>query len=151
MSPTQTVAAWVAVRSLEEVGGFGGLTDVEPSASMTIAVAITTVVGTFVSAGTQAPNWTRFARSGRSAVWACVIGFLVGTIAGFVTWNKVKHKERVRAFVDVDGGTAADSLESMGRACNVVITMLPDSPHVEDVVLGLCQGTIDEAAKDSVS
>lgn len=72
------LAVWVVVRSLEEVGGFSGLTEVEPSATMTIAVAITTVVGTFVSAGTQAPNWTRFARSGSNAVWACVIGFLVG-------------------------------------------------------------------------
>lgn len=43
---------------------------------------------------------------------------------------------RVRAFVDVDGGTAADSLESMGRACNVVITMLPDGHVVRRVVLG---------------
>ncbi|MGH1563437.1 cytosine permease [Mumia sp. DW29H23] len=72
------LAVWVVVRSLEEVGGFSGLTEVEPTATMTIAVAITTVVGTFVSAGTQAPNWTRFARSGSNAVWACVIGFLVG-------------------------------------------------------------------------
>ena len=45
---------------------------------MAVAVAITTVVGTFVSAGTQAPNWTRFARRDSHAVWACVIGFLVG-------------------------------------------------------------------------
>jgi cytosine permease len=36
------------------------------------------VVGTFVSAGTQAPNWTRFARRGSHAVWACVIGFFIG-------------------------------------------------------------------------
>lgn len=43
---------------------------------------------------------------------------------------------RVRAFVDVDRGTAADSLESMGRACNVVITMLPDGHVVRRVVLG---------------
>lgn len=72
------LAVWVVVRSLEEVGGLGGLFDVEPSATMALSVAITTVVGTFVSAGTQAPNWTRFGRSGSQAVWACLIGFLVG-------------------------------------------------------------------------
>ena len=72
------LALWVVQRSLTEVGGWSGLFAAEPVASMTVAVAITTVVGTFVSAGTQAPNWTRFARTGRSAVLACLIGFLVG-------------------------------------------------------------------------
>ncbi|MGW9115008.1 cytosine permease [Microbacterium sp. NPDC055683] len=72
------LAVWVVFRSLDEVGGWAGLAAVEPAGSMTLAVAVTTVVGTFVSAGTQAPNWTRFGRTGRQAVWACVIGFLVG-------------------------------------------------------------------------
>ena len=72
------LALWVLSRSLDEVGGWSGLADVEPSSSMPLAVAITTVVGTFVSAGTQAPNWTRFGRTGGQAVAACLIGFLVG-------------------------------------------------------------------------
>lgn len=72
------LAMWVVARSLEEVGGWSGLADLQPEGSMTLAVAVTTVVGTFVSAGTQAPNWTRFARSGQHAIWACVIGFLIG-------------------------------------------------------------------------
>ena len=72
------LAFWVLARSLQEVGGFAGLADVQPTTSMALAVAVTTVVGTFVSAGTQAPNWTRFAKRGSHAVWACVIGFLVG-------------------------------------------------------------------------
>ncbi|MGY1639747.1 cytosine permease [Geodermatophilus sp. SYSU D00703] len=72
------LAFWVLARSLQEVGGFDGLASVEPTTSMALAVAITTVVGTFVSAGTQAPNWTRFARRGSHAVWACIIGFLIG-------------------------------------------------------------------------
>ncbi|WP_053351232.1 cytosine permease [Leucobacter musarum] len=72
------LAFWVMFRSLEEVGGWAGLAAVQPDASMPIAVAVTAVVGTFVSAGTQAPNWTRFGRSGRQAVLACIIGFLIG-------------------------------------------------------------------------
>lgn len=72
------LAVWVMVRSLEQVGGWAGLAAVAPTTTMSVAVAVTTVVGTFVSAGTQAPNWTRFARTGRQAVLACVIGFLVG-------------------------------------------------------------------------
>lgn len=72
------LAGWVVIRSLDEVGGWAGLAAVQPTTTMSAAVAITTVVGTFVSAGTQSPNWTRFARTGRQAVWACVIGFLIG-------------------------------------------------------------------------
>lgn len=72
------LAFWVMFRSLEEVGGWAGLAAIQPDGQMTFAVAITTVVGTFVSAGTQAPNWTRFGRTGRQAVWACLIGFLIG-------------------------------------------------------------------------
>lgn len=72
------LAFWVLSRSLDELGGWSGLAAAEPSSSMAFAVAITTVVGTFVSAGTQAPNWTRFAKTGSQAVWACLIGFLIG-------------------------------------------------------------------------
>lgn len=72
------LALWVVQRSLKEVGGWSGLAGIEPTASMTVTVAITTVVGTFVSAGTQAPNWTRFGRTGSQAVWACLLGFLIG-------------------------------------------------------------------------
>ncbi|MGO1166082.1 MAG: cytosine permease [Janibacter sp.] len=72
------LAIWVVQRSLDEVGGMSGLIAIEPTATMSVTVAITTVVGTFVSAGTQTPNWTRFARSGSQAVWACLLGFLIG-------------------------------------------------------------------------
>jgi len=72
------LAFWVMFRSLEEVGGWAGLAAIQPDGAMPIAVAVTAVVGTFVSAGTQAPNWTRFGRTGGQAVLACVIGFLVG-------------------------------------------------------------------------
>ncbi len=72
------LAFWVMFRSLEEVGGWAGLAAIQPDGQMTLAVAVTTVVGTFVSAGTQAPNWTRFGKSGAQAVWACLVGFLIG-------------------------------------------------------------------------
>jgi len=72
------LAVWVAVRSVTDAGGLDALAAIEPVATMSVATAITTVVGTFASAGTQAPNWTRFARSGRAAVIACMLAFLVG-------------------------------------------------------------------------
>ena len=74
------LAGWVTWRSLEEVGGWSGLSAVEPTASMTVAVAVTVIVGTFASGGTQAPNWTRFARTPLSGFWACLVAFLVGEL-----------------------------------------------------------------------
>jgi cytosine permease len=74
------LAGWVTWRSLEEVGGWSGLTAIEPAATMPLATAITIVVGTFASGGTQVPNWTRFARTPISGFWACVVAFLIGEL-----------------------------------------------------------------------
>ncbi|MDP9391037.1 MAG: cytosine permease, partial [Actinomycetota bacterium] len=57
------LAGWVTWRSLQEVGGWSGLTAIEPTSSMPVAVAVTIIVGTFASGGTQAPNWTSFSRT----------------------------------------------------------------------------------------
>jgi cytosine permease len=72
------LAVWVVMRSLDEVGGIDGLFGIEPTTSLPFAVAVTIVVGTFASGGTQAPNWTRFARTGSHAAGASLIGFFVG-------------------------------------------------------------------------
>ncbi|WP_300733379.1 cytosine permease [Pseudomonas sp.] len=62
----------------QHVGGFKGLAAVIPHETMTISAAITMVFGTFASGATQATNWTRLSRSGRVAVIASVVSFLVG-------------------------------------------------------------------------
>lgn len=62
----------------QHVGGFKGLAAVIPHETMTISAAITMVFGTFASGATQATNWTRLSRSGRGAVIASVVSFLVG-------------------------------------------------------------------------
>ncbi len=61
-----------------DAGGFAGLLAITPSDEMTVAAAITMVFGTFVSGGTQATNWTRFAKSGKTAVIATLLAFFVG-------------------------------------------------------------------------
>ncbi|TVR69561.1 MAG: cytosine permease [Spirochaetaceae bacterium] len=61
-----------------DVGGMAGLLAIEPVESMTLGAAITIVFGTFVSGGTQATNWTRFARSAKVAVLASLIAFFIG-------------------------------------------------------------------------
>jgi cytosine permease len=45
---------------------------------MTFSAAVTMVFGTFASGATQATNWTRLSRSGRVAVIASVVAFLLG-------------------------------------------------------------------------
>lgn len=72
------LAFWLTGKGLAQVHGPSGLLAIAPTATMSWAAAVTTVVGTFASAGSQAANWTRFARSGRHAVLACVVGFVIG-------------------------------------------------------------------------
>jgi len=61
-----------------DAGGFSGLMAISPTEDMSVAAAITLVFGTFVSGGTQATNWTRFATSGRVAVIATLLAFFLG-------------------------------------------------------------------------
>lgn len=72
------LCAWVIWRAFDEVGGVGGMNAIVPTEQMSVAVAVTVIVGTFASGGTQAPNWTRFARTPRAGFWACIIAFLLG-------------------------------------------------------------------------
>lgn len=61
-----------------DAGGLSGLMAITPSSEMTIGAAITLVFGTFVSGGTQTTNWTRFAKSGKTAVIATLLAFFLG-------------------------------------------------------------------------
>lgn len=63
---------------LVDVGGVGALMGIEPGESMSFAAAVTVVIGTFISGGTQATNWSRFAKSGKVAVGATMAAFFVG-------------------------------------------------------------------------
>lgn len=45
-------------------------------------------------------------------------------------------RAKVDHFVKTHGGTAAETLEALGRTCPVIITMLPDGHIVRKVVLG---------------
>ncbi|TVQ40509.1 MAG: cytosine permease [Spirochaetaceae bacterium] len=69
---------WSFGLSTREVGGLSGLLQAVPSETMTWGAAITIVFGTFVSGGTQATNWTRFARTARIAVLASLFAFFIG-------------------------------------------------------------------------
>src|SRR5699024_4059495 len=72
------LAFWITGMALGEVGGVDGLFALAPTTTLTWAAAGPTVVGASASAGTQAANWTRFARRGRAAVTACAMVFVIG-------------------------------------------------------------------------
>ncbi len=61
-----------------DVGGVAELFGMEPTSSLSFTAAITIVIGTFVSGGTQATNWSRFASSGKIAIWATMAAFFIG-------------------------------------------------------------------------
>lgn len=61
-----------------DIGGLSQLSSIVPSDTMAFSAAITLVFGTFVSGGTQATNWSRFAKSGRIAVITTLLAFFIG-------------------------------------------------------------------------
>ncbi len=63
---------------------FGGISQIVPSGRISFATAMTLIVGTFASGGTQAPNWARFARNRRVAFLAGLLAFLLGN--GLMLW-----------------------------------------------------------------
>jgi len=65
-------------QGLIDVGGIAEIVRKEPTGSMSVAAAITMVFGTFVSGGTQATNWSRFARTGKIAVITTLVAFFIG-------------------------------------------------------------------------
>ncbi|WP_318569741.1 cytosine permease [Salinigranum marinum] len=64
--------------AVADTGGIGGLVSQVGGGEMAFGAAVTIVVGTFISGGTQAPNWARFAANKRVAFWAGLVAFLVG-------------------------------------------------------------------------
>lgn len=69
---------WSFGRATTDIGGWAKLWAVTPTQPISIREAITIVFGTFVSGGTQATNWTRFARTGKVALGASLMAFFIG-------------------------------------------------------------------------
>ncbi|MDD4835031.1 MAG: cytosine permease [Lutispora sp.] len=71
---------YVPYLAIRDAGGLAGLNAVAPISEMTVATAMTVIVGTFASMGTQACNWSRFSKNSKSAFWAGLIAFLIGNL-----------------------------------------------------------------------
>ncbi len=68
-----------------DIGGFAGLQAAAIADPLPLSAAITIIVGTFVSGGTQATNWSRFAKNGRVGFIATLIAFFLGN--GFLIFS----------------------------------------------------------------
>ena len=63
----------------------GGLTAIfsKSTGGLTLFAAVGLVIGSFVSGGTATPNFTRFAKNNKIAVWTTVIAFFLGNTLMF--------------------------------------------------------------------
>ncbi|WOD40679.1 cytosine permease [Nodosilinea sp. E11] len=68
-----------------DIGGFAGLQAATIADPLPLGAAITIIVGTFVSGGTQATNWSRFAKNGKVGFVATLIAFFLGN--GFLIFS----------------------------------------------------------------
>ena len=73
---------------------------------------------------------------------------LVG--AGYPVYVLDSRPERVAAFAKEIGGHAARSMKELGAAADVVITMLPDSGAVGEVLFGAADGETSDLRSGSV-
>ncbi|MCW6037473.1 cytosine permease [Spirulina subsalsa FACHB-351] len=76
---------WSLTIATQDVGGWGGMQNLVPSGELPLSAAITIIVGTFVSGGTQATNWSRFANSGKIGGLATFMAFFLGN--GFLIFS----------------------------------------------------------------
>lgn len=67
------------------IGDGGGLLTIfaQSSGGITLATGIGYVIGSFVSGGTATPNFIRFSRNSKIAVWTTVIAFFIGNTLMF--------------------------------------------------------------------
>ena len=76
---------WSLSIATAKVGGWEGLQAIQPTKEMTIGAALTIIVGTFVSGGTQATNWSRFATTGTTAAISTLTAFFFAN--GFLIFS----------------------------------------------------------------
>lgn len=69
---------------INEVNGFANVFSDVPAVPLTMAAALSIVIGSFISGGTGTPNFTRFSKTPKIAVWATVIAFFLGNSTMFI-------------------------------------------------------------------
>jgi cytosine permease len=67
---------WSLSIATNQVGGFAGLQAIDPKTQLGVGQALTVIVATFISGGTQATNWSRFANSAGTAIGGTLLAFV---------------------------------------------------------------------------
>ena len=75
---------WSLAIAWGDVGGYAELQAINPG-EMGIGEALTVIVGTFVSGGTQVTNWSRFASSPKVGFWGTFLAFFLAN--GFLIFS----------------------------------------------------------------
>ena len=76
---------WSLAIAWGDIGGYAELQAINPAGEMGIGEALTVIIGTFVSGGTQVTNWSRFAGSGGAGFWATFLAFFLAN--GFLIFS----------------------------------------------------------------
>lgn len=66
---------WSLSIATGKVGGLSGLQTIQPTAQLGAGQALAVIIGTFISGGTQATNWSRFANSPKTAIGGTMLAF----------------------------------------------------------------------------
>lgn len=72
------LGTYSAANALDSIGGLKSLMLLEPAQKMSVATALTICVGSFISGGTLAPDFTRFSKTKTIGVSTTVIAFFIG-------------------------------------------------------------------------
>ncbi|MFS0635002.1 cytosine permease [Mesobacillus foraminis] len=78
------LGGYSASEAAADLGGIQGLMHYQPSESIGLAAALTICVGSFISGGTLTPDFTRFAKTKKTAVATTVIAFFIGNSLMFI-------------------------------------------------------------------
>lgn len=69
---------------INQVGGFANVFSETPAQPLSLAAALTIVIGSFISGGTSTPNFTRFSKTAKIAVIATIVAFFIGNSIMFL-------------------------------------------------------------------
>lgn len=69
---------WVPILGIQKAGSWAALGAIKPVSTMSATTALTVIVGTFASGGTQVTNWSRFAKSAGISFIAALLAFFFG-------------------------------------------------------------------------
>lgn len=83
--PSMTIlGAYSVWGAVDSVGGIKALAIIEPTDPLTMASALSIVIGSFISAGSLTADFLRFGKNARTAIIVAVLAFFIGNSLMFI-------------------------------------------------------------------